>query len=279
MHQRCSQLWRRNRCGAKERADSLGVQTAIALTLLLFGLAGPVAVQAAGFDRVQVNVADPPAAAQWYAKNLGGRATTVGPAPAVAFGETTILFSKAEGTIAGSVGSGVDHLGFSYDDLDAAMKRFSAAGVKIVSGIEKDGPIRYAFIKDPWSTLIEVVEDPDLHGFHHIHLATTDPRATLKWYTDVFGGKVTRFAGLIAGIRYANGWVLVKTVSRPRAPTKGRAIDHVRWRVTDLDATTRKLRAKGVRFEAGPADGAADRPVFVVGPDGVRIELVRHAAD
>ena len=47
--------------------------------------------------------------------------------------------SKAEGTIAGSVGSGVDHLGFSYDDLDAAMKRFSAAGVKIVSGIEKDG--------------------------------------------------------------------------------------------------------------------------------------------
>jgi catechol 2,3-dioxygenase-like lactoylglutathione lyase family enzyme len=228
---------------------------------------------------VQVNVADPPAAAQWYAKNLGGRATTVGPAPAVAFGETTILFSKAEGTIAGSVGSGVDHLGFSYDDLDAAMKRFSAAGVKIVSGIEKDGPIRYAFIKDPWSTLIEVVEDPDLHGFHHIHLATTDPRATLKWYTDVFGGKVTRFAGLIAGIHYANGWVLVKTVNRPRAPTKGRAIDHVRWRVTDLDATTRKLRAKGVRFEPGPVDAAADRPIFVVGPDGVRIELVGHAAE
>jgi catechol 2,3-dioxygenase-like lactoylglutathione lyase family enzyme len=246
---------------------------------LLFGFLAPVAVPAAGFDRVQVNVADPQAAAQWYAKNLVGRVTTVDSVPAVAFGETTILFSKAEGKIAGSVGSAVDHLGFSYEDLDATMKRFSGSGVKIVSGIEKDGPIRYAFINDPWSTLIEVVEDPDLHGFHHIHLATTDLRATLKWYTDVFGGKVTRFAGLIAGIRYGNAWVLVKTVDRPLVPTKDRAIDHVRWPVADLPATTKKLRARGAHFEGARADSTGKHPVFVFGPDGVRIELVGHAAD
>jgi catechol 2,3-dioxygenase-like lactoylglutathione lyase family enzyme len=246
---------------------------------LLFGFLAPVAVHAAGFDRVQVNVSDPQAAAQWYAKNLGGQATTVASAPAVAFGDTTILFSKAEGKIAGSVGSGIDHLGFSYEDLDATMKRFAGSGVKIVSGIEKDGPIRYAFINDPWSTLIEVVEDPDLHGFHHIHLATTDLRTTLKWYTDVFGGKVTRFAGLIAGIRYGNAWVLVKTVNQPPERTKGRAIDHVRWPVADLNATTKKLRARGTRFEVVRPDLAGKRPIFVVGPDGVRINLVGHAAD
>jgi catechol 2,3-dioxygenase-like lactoylglutathione lyase family enzyme len=252
---------------------------ALTLAPVLLGLIEPVAVPAAGFDRVQVNVADPQAATQWYAKNLGGHATTVGSAPAVAFGETIILFSKADGKIAGSVGCGIDHLGFSYEDLDATMKRFSNSGVKIVAGIEKDGPIRYAFINDPWSTLIEVVEDPDLHGFHHLHLATTDPRATLKWYTDVFGGKVTRFAGLIAGIRYINGWVLVKTVDQPLERTKGRAIDHVRWPVADLHATATKLRAVGTRFEVTRADVAGKRPVFVTGPDGVRINLVGRAGD
>ncbi len=74
------------------------------------------------------------------------------------------------------MGSGIDHLVFSYVNIDVAMQRFARDRVRIVSGgVEKDGPVRYAFIHDPWSTLIEVVEDPEIRGFHHIHLATADP--------------------------------------------------------------------------------------------------------
>src|SRR5579863_553084 len=79
---------------------------------------------AAGFDRVQVNVADPQAAAAWYARHLNGKATTMDSAPAVAFGNITIVFAKGSEKIPESVGSGIDHLGFSYADLDGAMQRF-----------------------------------------------------------------------------------------------------------------------------------------------------------
>jgi catechol 2,3-dioxygenase-like lactoylglutathione lyase family enzyme len=243
----------------------------------LVALCAAPEIRAGGFDRIALNVSDPAAAAEWYAKHLGGRLTKVDAAPAVAFGKITLTFAKAKLPTGESIGSGFHHLGFSYDNLDAAMQRFARSGVRIVSGIEKDGPIRYAFIHDPWSTLIEVVEDPEIHGFHHIHLATQNPKATLKWYTDVFGGKVSRFAGLIGGIREGDTWILVKGVDHPLKPTAGWAIDHVSWPVARFDEAVKRLEAKGALFESPSADARGRRSVFVEGPDGVRLELVRTA--
>jgi catechol 2,3-dioxygenase-like lactoylglutathione lyase family enzyme len=237
----------------------------------------PVSAQAGGFDRIAINVGDPAAAAEWYAKHLGGRPINVDGTPAIAFGKTTLTFARVKPPIGESVGSGLDHLGFSYENLDAAMQRFARSGVRIVSGIEKDGPVRYAFIHDPWSTLIEVVEDPEIHGFHHIHLAARDAKATLKWYTDVFGGKASRFAGLIAGIRDGNTWILVKQVDHRLEPTRGRAIDHLRWPVARFDETVKRLEARQARFESPARQRLQRRPVFVEAPEGVRLEVVRVA--
>jgi catechol 2,3-dioxygenase-like lactoylglutathione lyase family enzyme len=258
--------------------------------LSLFVLAGacgfsctePQSVRAGGFDRIAINVSDPPAAAQWYAKHLGGRLTKVDgakvdAAPAVAFGKITLSFAHAKGPTGESIGSGIHHLGFSYENLDTAMQRFARSGVRIVSGIEKDGPVRYAFIHDPWSTLIEVVEDPEIHGFHHIHLATQNAKATLKWYTDVFGGKVSRFAGLIGGIREGDTWILVKQVDHPLKPTLGWAIDHVTWPVARFDETVKRLEARQAIFESPARETRVRGSLFVEGPDGVRLELVRAA--
>jgi catechol 2,3-dioxygenase-like lactoylglutathione lyase family enzyme len=242
---------------------------------LLSFCGGSTTVRAAGFSRIAINVADPHAAAAWYAKHLGGRLTKIDATPAVAFGKITLSFAKAKGPTGESISSGFHHLGFSYENLDNAMQRFARSGVRIVSGIEKDGPVRYAFIHDPWSTLIEVVEDPEIHGFHHIHLATQNPKATLKWYTDVFGGKVSRFGGLIGGIREGNTWILVKGVDHPLKPTLGWAVDHVSWPVAHFDETVKRLEAKGAIFESPAREIRARRSLFVEGPDGVRLELVR----
>lgn len=225
----------------------------------------------AAFDHVVLNVPDPAAAARWYAKNLDGKPAGAG-SPAVAFGRTTIQFAKAAPGTAGSVGSVIDHLGFGYRDLDAAMQRFADSGVEIVSKIEQEGPIRYAFVKDPWGTLVEAVEDREIVGFHHIHLATPDPRATLAWYTDTLGGEVTRYAGILPGIRYGDVWLLVKKVKDPRAPSKGRSIDRVSWSVGDLKKATEDLKARKVQFE--PAYFAPEKGVRITDPIGVRIELV-----
>jgi catechol 2,3-dioxygenase-like lactoylglutathione lyase family enzyme len=250
-----------------------------AVVLAAVALCVPLPLRAAGFDRVEVNVPDPPAAARWYAKHLSGRLVQLESVPAVAFGKITLSFAKAHGPIGDSVGSGIDHLGFSYENIDLAMQRFAREGVRIVSGVEKDGPIRYAFIHDPWSTLIEVVEDPEIRGFHHIHLATTDPKSTLKWYTDVFGGKVSRFAGLIGGIRQGDAWILVKGTRHKLAATKGRAIDHVRWPVADFDAAVERFRAKSAAFESPARGKTAPGSLFVTGPEGVRLEVVRRVAE
>jgi catechol 2,3-dioxygenase-like lactoylglutathione lyase family enzyme len=258
------------------------------IVLVVLTLSAPESLLAAEFRGVRLNVSDPEAAAQWYCKHLGG--TLVGgdaagperldatnrPSRAVRFGRTTLEFVLAKSpsgmAVSGSVGSGVDHLGFGYADLGREMERFAKSGVEIVSGIEQEGPIRYAFIKDRWGTLIELVEDREIHSFHHVHLATTDPKTTLKWYTDVFGGRVTRFAGVLPGIRYGDVWVLVKTAKRPSAPTEGRAIDSLRWSTADLNAAMRQFRARQVSFSVAGASARA-KVIVVAAPDQVRTEL------
>jgi catechol 2,3-dioxygenase-like lactoylglutathione lyase family enzyme len=263
------------------------VGSAVACVVLSVGV---VAQAAAEFRGVQLNVSDPAAAAQWYCNHMGG--TFVSPTPsaatdssnergrvrAVHFGKTTLEFHPTEtkAPVPGSVGSGIDHLGFGYADLDREMRRFAKTGVEIVSGVEQEGPIRYAFIKDRWGTLIELVEDREIHGFHHVHLATTDPEATLKWYTEVFGNRVTRYAGVLAGVRYGDVWVLVKTLKHPPAPTRGRVIYRIVW-AADLEPTAERLRAarrNNSRPDAAHAEAArpADRLIFT-GPDGVELEV------
>jgi catechol 2,3-dioxygenase-like lactoylglutathione lyase family enzyme len=199
----------------------------------------------------------------------------------VQFGKTRLEFvpapiSPTGGTVPGSVGSGVDHLGFGYADLDRAMKRFAETGVEIVSGIEREGPIRYAFIKDRWGTLIELVEDREIHGFHHVHLATTDPKATLKWYTDVLGGRVTRFAGVLPGIRYGDVWVLVKTAKRPPAPTEGRSIDRLIWVENDARGALDRLGAPRIPLTVGQVAGDS-KHILISGPDRVQLAIFAPA--
>lgn len=217
---------------------------------------------------------DPQKAIDWYLKNLGGTMTKVGPFAAVDSNGVNILFLKAKEGLAGSVGSSVDHVGFAYKDIAAKMKELEAAGVEIVSGIEQEGPVKFAFIKDPWGTLIEIVEDPQIEGFHHVHLATTDVQKTLEWYASAFGGEISKFAGIVPGIQYGKVWLLAKKSAEQPAGTKGRSVDHISWGFGDLDAAAVGLKANGVKFISEPISFGGGRIAFIEAPDAVRIELV-----
>ena len=232
---------------------------------------------AADFHHVHLNATDPAEAARWYAENLGGEAQKLGIFSTTKFDNVIVIFFKAKPGFAGSVGSVVDHIGFSYPDIAAKLKELAAAKVEIVSGVEQEGPIKYAFVRDPWGTLIELVEDPQIEGFHHVHLAATDPAKTLDWYASAFGGERGRFAGLIPGIRYGDVWLLAKKVDQTPAPTLGRSIDHISWSFADLDESAAELMAKGVKFNSKPVTFGTSRIAFVTDPTGVRIELVGPA--
>jgi catechol 2,3-dioxygenase-like lactoylglutathione lyase family enzyme len=134
------------------------------------------------------------------------------------------------------------------------------------------------FIFDPWGTRIELVEDPDILGFHHVHLSAANPTATLAWYHDRFGGKPGS-KGEMVGLLFGKVWLLTSPQSEGTpAPTDGRAIDHLAFVVTNIDQAATELRRSRVTFLEEPVVPKGGRTsakrAFIVGPDNVKIALV-----
>jgi catechol 2,3-dioxygenase-like lactoylglutathione lyase family enzyme len=130
--------------------------------------------------------------------------------------------------------------------LDRTMSALQAAGAKVLTPPrDVPGLFRIGFIEDPWGVKIELVEDPEPPGFHHIHLRVPDPEASLAWYAGAFGGERTRLKGRLDAVKYSNPdvWLLAQK-GDDVAPSRGRAIDHLGWAVPDVEAKVRDLRPK-----------------------------------
>ena len=229
-------------------------------------------------DHIHLNVPDQAKGVEWYQKNFGGQPTTEAP-DRLMFGDTRLIFLKNDKGQP-STGSALDHLGFSVADLDVKMKEFEAAGIKIVNPVrDVQGLFKLAFVEDPWGTRIEVVQDAEKLGLHHVHLRAPDPAATLAWYKDKFGGDVGKLKDRIDGLKYSGVWILVQRGDA--TPSEGHAIDHIGWRTPNLDAKTKELKAQDVKFTTEPrplklAGGATVNFAYLEGPSGAKIELVQR---
>ena len=252
-----------------------------ALAAVLVAL--PSVAPAADYHHVHLASPNVPEAVQWYITNIG--CTAMNRPDACQIGTTQLIFANRKPD-AGSQGSGVDHIGFSFADLAAKIRAFEAAGVKIVTPMrDAPGLFKLAFIEDPWGTRIEVVEDSEYLGFHHIHLRSADPDAALKWYQNVFGGETDSLKRRLNGLRYGTVWLLVARADEGQklAATQGRSIDHLGFAFPDLDAAAAEMKKKAVAFQTEPrpftnASGQNMKISFVVGPDDVRIEVVQPKA-
>jgi catechol 2,3-dioxygenase-like lactoylglutathione lyase family enzyme len=264
------------------------MQRAILSTALMCFTLGtatsPAAAQTFPYDHIHLNVPDPAAAATWYEKYFDGHRVPEGP-DRLMFGSTRFLFMR-KADAKPSSGGAIDHLGFSFPDLDAKMKAFEAAGIKIVTPMrDAPGLFKLAFVEDPWGTRIEVVQDPELLGLHHIHLRAPDPDEVFGWLQAKLGGERSKLKGRIDGIKYsADGfssvWILVQ---RGQAePSEGRAIDHIGFRsMGPLAKTIDGLRAKGVTVTSEPhalpmPNGPGVNFSYIAGPAGTRIEIVER---
>ena len=232
------------------------------------------AVRSTGFHNVHLRVADPAAAADWYIKHLGA---TKAPAPfSVAFGRTLIALVGTK-TPQPSEGSAIDHIGISDPDLRAKMKEWEAAGVKILRPVaEAKGMFAYAYIEDPWGVKIEVMQDSELIGFHHVHLSAADPAATLTWFHNHLGGEQAKLRGILDGVRYGPIWLFVSKAQSAPAPSANRAIMSLAVEVADVDQAATALQGRGLKAASGPAQAGPVRYAFFDDPNGARIELVKH---
>jgi lactoylglutathione lyase len=234
------------------------------------------------YDHVHMSVPNPQEAAQWYHDHIGGEWVD-GRDDRLIFGRTRIMFLGGGEDRRPSEGSVIDHLGFSFSDLDAKLAEVAAAGATVTTPArEVEGLFKLSFVVDPFGTRLELIEEPQHLGFHHVHLRGPDPEATLAWYESMFGGVRIRMRGRLDGLLYpGNVWILV---SRGEAfPSAEGTIDHIGWRAPEADPTMADLTSKGAEVIVQPRDmtlpNGQIRFFYVAGPNGARVELVQRQPD
>jgi catechol 2,3-dioxygenase-like lactoylglutathione lyase family enzyme len=248
-----------------------------AILFLALAAASNAAAQTHAYDHLHLAAPEPAKAVAWYRAHLGA---APGDLPdRVQFGKTIFAFSQSA-SAQPSEGSAIDHIGLSFPNLEAKVKELEAAGAKVLSPMrDAPGLFKLAFVQDPFGVKLELVEDAELLGFHHIHIRVPNPEAALGWYQQMFGGERSKLKGRIEAVKYTNPdvWLLAqKADGAPRS--QGRAIDHLGWRATDIDGKIAELKQKGVNVTGEPRDVRDLRVAFVEDPSGVRIELVRRPA-
>jgi predicted enzyme related to lactoylglutathione lyase len=252
---------------------------AVVCYLGLVALATPARAQAPFVNMIDhLHLASPDQAkgAEWYRSHFGAEPTPEGP-DRMMLGTTRLIFQKTE-MPKPSEGSVFNLIGFSVADLDAAMKKLQADGVKVVMPAMTMQGVKMAQVVDPWGMLIDVVQDPQKLGLHHVGLQSPNPTAALAWFADQFGGKVAKYQGQ-DGINYGGVWLLGK--KGDAAPSAGHAFDHIGFRPINVDNVVVAMKAKNVKVTTEPRDltlpsGTKMRLAFVESPEGARIEMVQR---
>lgn len=96
----------------------------------------------------------------WYVETFGAVAGMNGNFKVVDLPGVNIRFSESSGTIVGTQGRSLDHVGFEVDNLEAFCKRLEAKGVKFDRPYSRrdDLKVALAFLTDPNGTRIELTE-------------------------------------------------------------------------------------------------------------------------
>jgi catechol 2,3-dioxygenase-like lactoylglutathione lyase family enzyme len=188
----------------------------------------------------------------WIA--LGATPVKFGPGEAMKLPGVLILLRK-EDPSGGTVGSIVNHVGFRVPNVQAAMAKWKAAGLKTEDGRNP----QQGFVMTPDNLVrIEILEDPSQSvpiAFHHIHffVAEAGPAAgsvgeVQSWYAKMFGAKPGKRgpddADDLPGVN-----LTFRKSDTPTVGTKGRALDHIGFEVKNLEGFCKKAESSGVKFD------------------------------
>ncbi|HLF11002.1 MAG TPA: VOC family protein [Gammaproteobacteria bacterium] len=127
---------------------------------------------------------------------------------------------------------------------------------------------------------------PVIVGHYHLNVTSIDEHK--KFWVDTLGGTAIKI-GSADVIQFPDVFLFLR-VQPPTGGTRGTTFDHIGFAVPDVPALTTKVVANGYRLTVGrePAPGETASPPtagnygrfsYLVGPDGVKVELVTNSAE
>jgi catechol 2,3-dioxygenase-like lactoylglutathione lyase family enzyme len=234
---------------------------------------------------IHLFVKDVEAQKKFWTAEIGGTVVMNGPLMLIQFPGVYIMLRQADptGPPAGSI---VDHFGFVWKDLPAALAKWKADRVEI----EQTGNPNQGYVHGPDGIRLEFYGNPaqsEAVVMNHIHFyPMADDIPTMQaWYANIFGGvpgKRQRMSspGLIDCDDVPGANLSFSAGKTKLAPTKGRSLDHIGFDVKDLDAFTKKLDAQGVKLDEAIrlAPNGTTKVAYLTDPWGTRIELTQNLA-
>ena len=189
-----------------------------------------------------------------------------------------ILFSQrpssgpSEGTI-------MEHFGFKVRNIQEELKKFRDEGFVVQREFKGVEGFPNAYVLGLDEMRFEMQEDTTLPVravVNHIHFISKDADSLIAWYVANFGGHPRKRGSLdtvdISTMNLSFNRVKPET---PIVGTKGRAIDHIGFEVTNLEAFCKQLEAKGIKLDV-PYRKIPDLGIavaFLTEPQGTYIEL------
>ena len=118
-------------------------------------------------------------------------------------------------------------------------------------------------------------------NWDHVHIRTSDPEGTAKWFADTLGAEIVRTpVRLDVKLGSANIFLAPVTAGdgvNPPPSTPYQGLDHFGLSVKDIDDIAAHLKAKGVQFTKEPHTiRPGVRICFIRGPQGISIELLER---
>jgi catechol 2,3-dioxygenase-like lactoylglutathione lyase family enzyme len=208
---------------------------------------------------------------------LGGVATQNGTLQMVRFPGAFVNLGQRDMSTGGSVGSVANHFGFQVKSVADTLARIAPLALKV----DQNSP-RQVFITGPDDVRVELLQDDELPvpiRMHHVHLFVTAPLEAQAWYMKYFGaapGKRGNFdTASVPGVELS-----FTAQTMPQAPTQGRALDHIGFEVTNLEAFLKRLQSLGITEIDGPRLGGngTTKISYVKDPWGTRIEITEGLA-
>lgn len=178
----------------------------------------------------------------------------------------------------GTVGSVVNHVGFTVQNVQESVAKWKAAGVPVLPG--NNNRMDQAYVQTAEGVRIEILENksqkfPIQHEHIHFFLPEAAIAESQAWYGKIFGAKPGTRGSNNAPIADLPGTQLrFNKANEAQAPTKGRGLDHIGFDVKDIDGFAKKLQAAGIKLDRPVTRNAQGGALaFITDPWGTYIEL------